>query len=638
MKPDIILGKFTTISELSPNMMKKIISLFLILSFALTVSAETVPRQATEAHKEDISALGSSGKKIEDLINESNVEYSKGELIKAFELSQKAFEKCAVFDDRTSLAVFENYIRLTGELLGKLDDNGSYEVIFDVSKNFVENIERLENIEKVIQDLLQGPDATLREEDIYLYIARGYGFLAFSYASKNNIAAAEQYLEIIRKYRPPMAQQVSEAIENFKEIFSDETLLSIYRTLLPLYIRLSTIYMIPKLIRPLYDKFRVRDINNEKALVGDLKANVDLVINEIYDSKYIIKQEYYDLYLFLMDSKATIVSARFHENMGFYSQETVRRWMGLFKCTFISLLNYIILESKGIKTFFVATKDTEAFVGLFEYITFAIDSFFRGDQKEENPPDHALCLVKLNEKNCVFADFSNSFISKSFDFFKTYDQEGEIYFELKPYMKGERLLKHFQLTDRGFMSYLYSGLFSVAKDLNDQETQNYFLKKAEYYNPYNYVIYSHLRLRSIELKQYEEAIAYAEKSIEFYKNNPMAYVDLGLAYTMRGDRRKCIDILKQTILIYEDCFDAYSLLGLVYLELNEADNAIKACKEALKKRTHPPEVYESLARAYHKKQDYFRTRDNMKKAIKYYEEKYDFENATRVRALLKELK
>ncbi len=81
----------------------------------------------------------------------------------------------------------------------------------------------------------------------------------------------------------------------------------------------------------------------------------------------------------------------------------------------------------------------------------------------------------------------------------------------------------------------------------------------------------------------EESIPYFIKSIELNDNYPSSYYNLAYAYLTINEREKAIENAKKALKLYEYVdykSDAAKMLGIIYAELNDFQNALKYHREA----------------------------------------------------------
>jgi len=79
----------------------------------------------------------------------------------------------------------------------------------------------------------------------------------------------------------------------------------------------------------------------------------------------------------------------------------------------------------------------------------------------------------------------------------------------------------------------------------------------------------------------EQGIPHFQKAIELHRDFDEAYVQLGLAYYLVGQRANSLRTLAKATEIYPENARAYALLGKVLIAVNQIDPAIQALEEAL---------------------------------------------------------
>ncbi|MBI9038921.1 MAG: tetratricopeptide repeat protein [Bacteroidales bacterium] len=85
--------------------------------------------------------------------------------------------------------------------------------------------------------------------------------------------------------------------------------------------------------------------------------------------------------------------------------------------------------------------------------------------------------------------------------------------------------------------------------------------------------YSYLKQNKVE-----ESIPYFKKSIELNENYPSSYYNLAYAYLTINEREKAIEYAKKALELYvyiDHKSDAAKMIGVIYTELNDFQNALK---------------------------------------------------------------
>jgi len=117
-------------------------------------------------------------------------------------------------------------------------------------------------------------------------------------------------------------------------------------------------------------------------------------------------------------------------------------------------------------------------------------------------------------------------------------------------------------------------------------------------------------------ERYDEAIKTYKETLEISNDFDAAYSNLGSIYALKGDFNKALDCYNKAIKLYEknvkyhdiremnifqediSLSSLYLSRGLVYLDSEKYDKALKDCNKALELKENNPEVYIALALSY----------------------------------------
>ncbi len=99
-------------------------------------------------------------------------------------------------------------------------------------------------------------------------------------------------------------------------------------------------------------------------------------------------------------------------------------------------------------------------------------------------------------------------------------------------------------------------------------------------------------------------------------NKARSFSNLGTAYAYRGRYQEAIDACKQAIRIKPDIAETYNNLGVAYTGMGRHQEAIDACKQALRLKPDYAEAHNTLGAIYYKLSLYQEALDAYKQAVR----------------------
>ncbi|HSV43152.1 MAG TPA: tetratricopeptide repeat protein [Candidatus Bathyarchaeia archaeon] len=579
----------------------------------------------------------SSDNKLESFMSVVRGKFAAAQGKEALALLEDELAKCVDFDQSYCRGVFEGYLDVIGEFLGFYDEWGWYEEIDLYSRQFILKTSSIDHHDEILEALTSGD----KTHYYYNFYARIHGMQALSLAVREDFAGAREYLSKIEKYDTSVAVSTRESIERLEKISSDDSMRRLFNEVYAMRLRLSVIADVPELLKPLYDKFDIKLSLDEDVNIRNLRSNVELIWKEIWGSdRQTFERRTLSLFMDFLDIETPSFLAWYYENIDGLSEEFKENMTGNFKCSFISLINYIILRARGFEVFYVSTWDkTRGWEA--QPVFDKIRNFFDGKDEDQGRFGHILCMVKVSEKNFVFADFINNWISKPFSFPDLYEQRAEGYYEMKPGMDRKDLYSHFQLnTGVPITSYLTTNIL-LQIDRSDYQLRygNRALETAWKRNPNNRNVYVILSEQNYKAGQYEEAIKNLYQCIKIYPNDLYAYLRLVDIYYEMGDYQKSIDSLNMASIIEPELGSDVDLpLAYAYIGLHDAPSALEHAKKYLKDNPDKPVIHSLLSGIYAIMGDNSAARKHSKKAIELYQREGDDKMVQKEEEVLQSLK
>jgi tetratricopeptide (TPR) repeat protein len=112
-----------------------------------------------------------------------------------------------------------------------------------------------------------------------------------------------------------------------------------------------------------------------------------------------------------------------------------------------------------------------------------------------------------------------------------------------------------------------------------------------------------------------EAIPLFQKAIIIEPENPLLWLNLGIAQQRTGDYEEALTSFQRAIYIEDDLADAWVSMGLIYYELEQFEQAEDCYHAALCRDEHAPKTWNNLGVLYFVEGSYEEARHCFEEAI-----------------------
>lgn len=130
---------------------------------------------------------------------------------------------------------------------------------------------------------------------------------------------------------------------------------------------------------------------------------------------------------------------------------------------------------------------------------------------------------------------------------------------------------------------------------------------------------SNIKVNYLDKKNYVTALKYLTDLLNKFNKNPQLYYYIGLCYANMNSLSKAEEYLRSIKtskeLTFIQLIQVNMLLGYIYTELNDLDNAEKCFKEAIRINPDSSNSYSALGYVYYLQKRYDQAILNFKKAI-----------------------
>jgi len=334
---------------------------------------------------------------------------------------------------------------------------------------------------------------------------------------------------------------------------------------------------------PLYEKMSFRDINDPVLLQEDLKQNVSIIADEVWDfegGQAVINPRYiYNYALLLNDNRHEKFLEKIGGDYRNLKGEDKEIFYGAFKCSYHSYLGWILLTAHGLKFVPIDTVISES--ALFEDgndQTWLTNFFSKHRKKYEAREGHAALAVKITDNEYVFVDFVNSFVTKSFT------SEDYTCNEILNYCefwldRNKKAYTHIHFLDKTYFRAVMHDYLAEFYEAFHQDTNT--------------------------LNALNEAIALAP-------NYYYPYMQLGKYYYNKGRFDEAIDALREGYILSPDNDFIPYMMAKAYIDKKDDDNGIKYLNQAIV--NYPDaEYYYDLGLAMVRRKDYLSSIDSFQK-------------------------
>jgi len=112
-----------------------------------------------------------------------------------------------------------------------------------------------------------------------------------------------------------------------------------------------------------------------------------------------------------------------------------------------------------------------------------------------------------------------------------------------------------------------------------------------------------------------EAIPLFCRALIMEPENPLLWLNLGIAQQKTGGYEEALDCFQKALHIDDDLVDAWGSMGLIYYEMEQFDIAEKCYHNALERDSHSPKIWNNLGVLYFSEGDYEGARHCFEEAL-----------------------
>ena len=112
-----------------------------------------------------------------------------------------------------------------------------------------------------------------------------------------------------------------------------------------------------------------------------------------------------------------------------------------------------------------------------------------------------------------------------------------------------------------------------------------------------------------------EAIPLFREALILEPENPLLWLNLGIAQQKTGEYMEAIDSFKRSLVIDNDIYEAWNSMGLIYYELNDFVLAENCYKTALSCNDNDPKIWNNLGVLYFNINNFEEARNCFEKTI-----------------------
>jgi len=130
-----------------------------------------------------------------------------------------------------------------------------------------------------------------------------------------------------------------------------------------------------------------------------------------------------------------------------------------------------------------------------------------------------------------------------------------------------------------------------------------------------------------------EAIPLFRRALVMEPENPLLWLNLGIAQQRTGEYGDALESFQRAIFIDDDMADAWGAMGLIYYEMEEFDSAENCYHSALERDPNSPKVWNNLGVLYFSLGSYEEARHCFEEALSlmpvYYDALYNLRDTCR---------
>ncbi|MDR2731433.1 MAG: tetratricopeptide repeat protein [Treponema sp.] len=120
-----------------------------------------------------------------------------------------------------------------------------------------------------------------------------------------------------------------------------------------------------------------------------------------------------------------------------------------------------------------------------------------------------------------------------------------------------------------------------------------------------------------------DAIPFFRKALDMEPENPLLWLNLGIAQQKTGEYNEAVESFHQAIVIQADLPEAWFSMGLIYYETKEFELAEECYKSALSRDVNDPKIWNNLGVLYFSETRYEDARQCFEKAVSLFPHYYD---------------
>jgi tetratricopeptide (TPR) repeat protein len=126
-----------------------------------------------------------------------------------------------------------------------------------------------------------------------------------------------------------------------------------------------------------------------------------------------------------------------------------------------------------------------------------------------------------------------------------------------------------------------------------------------------------------EANQPYEAIPLFRKALVLEPENPLLWLNLGIAQQKTGEYTEAIESFQHSLIIDDRLTEAWHSMGLIYYELNEFELAQECYKSALLCNSNDPRIWNNLGVVYFNNNNLEDARSCFEKSVSIFPQYYD---------------
>lgn len=130
-----------------------------------------------------------------------------------------------------------------------------------------------------------------------------------------------------------------------------------------------------------------------------------------------------------------------------------------------------------------------------------------------------------------------------------------------------------------------------------------------------------------------DAIPLFQKALIIQPENPLLWLNLGIAQQKTGDYREALECFKQSVYIDDEMAESWSAMGLIYFELEIFDSSEECYRAALERDSDSPKTWNNMGVLFFSQGCYEEARSCFEEALTlapmYYDALYNIRDTCR---------